>query len=446
MSDKAEQAVSKSSKKDQAKDKKPAVEAQDKKSKGSKNSESEVQELFGAQQIDWNGILTKLQSDKKVRSIIANNQDYLNKIIDCNDAAAKTTINAILDEIYELISDEATMAKIFTKRFGVDVSAGAVQSDTKTMDIIGLKGSYKVLQKLPESHVQRLKALNGRNETYKSSSGTTWNAEKIAVDYDKNNMDLVESGAYTDKDDTMVGMNMFETTLAHEVGHVADTMSFQFSRDPEFLKISDWHEYIYDRTGVAQQLVNDMMTNMTDPLLGPFSDDELAAAKTAAASIIKRQRPDSSQDIIVEAFKNAGLGGDGNQMLLDYKAGQMVNTTLFQHIQNAFGNKFCWMNECFDYLPTRQFHQGYLGRSWWSYKNEARTQVKKNSRYQFRDPGEDYAELYATYFMGTPEKRKEIEPQRLAWFEKTVLPQVGGAPQQQAAQKPQQQQAAQKKK
>ena len=100
------------------------------------------------------------------------------------------------------------------------------------------------------------------------------------------------------------------------------------------------------------------------------------------------------------------------------------------------------MNECFDYLPTRQFHQGYLGRSWWSYKNEARTQVKKNSRYQFRDTGEDYAELYATYFMGTPEKRKEIEPQRLAWFEKTVVPQVQKDPQQQA----QQPQAAQQPK
>ena len=443
-----ESADKKSSKtpKDQSPAPKNDVEAKGKKTKDTKNSDADLQKQFGAPQIDWNGILTTLQSDQKARSVVANSQDYVNKIIDCNDAAAKSSINAILDEIYELISDQTTMEKVFTKRFGVDVSAGAVQSDTKTMDINGLKGSYKVLQRLPESHVQRLKALNGRNETYKTSSGTTWRAEVIAVDYDKDHMDEVEAGRYTNEDDTMYGMNSFETTLAHEVGHVADTMGFQFSRDPEFLKISDWTEYIYDRTGVAQQLVDDMMATMVDPLLGPFSDAELAAAKKAAASIIRRQRPDSSQDIIVEAFENAGLGGDGNRMMLDYKASQMVNTTLFQHIQKAFGNKFCWMDECFSYLPERQFHQGYLGRSWWSYKNTARTEVKKNSKYQFRDPGEDYAELYATYFMGTPEKRKEIEPRRLDWFEKTVVPQVQNAPQQQqATQQPQAAQQSKKK-
>ena len=412
--------------------------------KGNEKPEAMAAKLFTGNLMDWSQISATLSSNAKVCKVVAENPEYLNKIIDCEDAAAKPAINTSLDHLVDHINDQATMVKVFTKRFGVNVSDGAVQSDTKTMEINGLKGSYKVLQKLPEQHVQRLKALNGRKETYKSSSGTTWRAEVIAVDYDKKNMDIVESGDYTDKDDAMVGMNMFETTLAHEVGHVADTMSFQFSRDPEFLKISDWTEYVYDRNGVAKTLVDDMVANMTDPLAGPFDTAEQEAAKTAAASIIRRQRPNSSQDIIVEAFENAGLGAGGNQGLLTAKAQQITQTTLFKHITNAFGNSFCWMSECFDYLPTRQFHQGYLGRSWWSYKNEARTQVKKNSRYQFRDPGEDYAELYATYFMGTPEKRKEIEPQRLAWFEKTVVPQVQKDPQQ-PAQQPQAAQQSQKK-
>ncbi len=65
-------------------------------------------------------------------------------------------------------------------------------------------------------------------------------------------------------------------------------------------------------------------------------------------------------------------------------------------------------------LATRQFHEAYNNRGWCEYKNSAR--AGKLSKYQFRDPGEDFAEVYATYHCTTP-KGSKLSAAAKAWFE-----------------------------
>ena len=65
-----------------------------------------------------------------------------------------------------------------------------------------------------------------------------------------------------------------------------------------------------------------------------------------------------------------------------------------------------------------QIHQGYEGEGFFSYRNDALS--GKISKYQFRDPKEDFAETYATFFVANPIGSK-TPPKHREWFIKNGL-------------------------
>jgi len=399
--------------------------------------EAIAKKMFSESTINWAEVYNTIQTNQKVRQIVAGNQEYLNKILDCNVASSKQLINDILDNLVEIVNDEAILSKFITKRFGVDLSPGSYNpNNTINFEQNGLKASYQVLKRLPPSHVKRLLSLT-TNNTSGGSSGVTRNSERINISYNKNDIGKTENGAYADKGDTMYGMVMFDTTLAHEMGHVAD-LKHRYSRDNKFLKIAGWKEYTSPK-----QIVKTIVSNMEDPLPSSLDSTDKKVAKAAAETIVEDQNTNDSEydDIIKQTYQDKGYSPTIGEFIsglftskedkkkkeeekaqgIPKKIQTIKQSTLFKHINIAFASKSPWMHECFSYLPKIQIHQGYTNSSWWSYKNKARTDITKNSRYQFRDPGEDFAELYATYYMGDESKRNEIEPKRKDWFEKTVV-------------------------
>ena len=122
----AKQAELKTDKKDQDPASKGVTTPESDK-KGNEKPEAMAAKLFTGNLMDWSQISATLSSNAKVCKVVAENPEYLNKIIDCEDAAAKPAINTSLDHLVDHINDQATMVKVFTKRFGVNVADGAVQ-------------------------------------------------------------------------------------------------------------------------------------------------------------------------------------------------------------------------------------------------------------------------------------------------------------------------------
>ena len=113
----AKQAELKTDKKDQDSASKGVTTPESDK-KGNEKPEAMAAKLFTGNLMDWSQISATLSSNAKVCKVVAENPEYLNKIIDCEDAAAKPAINTSLDHLVDHINDQATMVKVFTKRFG----------------------------------------------------------------------------------------------------------------------------------------------------------------------------------------------------------------------------------------------------------------------------------------------------------------------------------------
>lgn len=397
-----------------------------------------IDALFGASQIDWNGVLSEVQASSEAVSALVGNSSHLEKMIK-GHKKNKAAVNGIFDVIYNSVSDEGQLTRIMEARFDFSVGTsgnpvkwviGKVLMDNKEQKwgINGLKRAYGVMVKLPPDHVKRLAQLTTDN-VGGSSSGVTFNSKYINIAYDESNTTMKESGAYADKGDTMYGMTVFDTTLAHEMGHVGDK-GYRYSRDQEFLDISEWKEY-----KSAGKVVDAMMGFINNPLPSSLDSNDVKAAKNAAEKIVKKEKTekdkygkiiksefeDSLLTKFISLFKKGGESKAEKEERINKKVNLIKESNLIKHIYRAFADRSPWMKECFAELPKYQIHQGYSGRSWWSYKNTARKDFTKNSRYQWRDPGEDFAELYATYFMGDDKKKQQIEGRRREWFERVVV-------------------------
>ena len=404
--------------------------------KDTQTPESVASELFSGKP-DWSKVYATLSSMPEVRQVIVDTPEYLIKILACLDASSQPVIHSILDNLVELVDDDETLTLFISRRFGIDMDPASYdKNNTEVFGTNGLKEIYQVLLKLPPSHVKRLLSLTTDDTNGGDASGVTSNSERIEISYEESDVQKKEDGGYADEGDVMYGMTIFDTTLAHEMGHVADYKD-RYSMDKEFLGISGWVEY-----KKPKKIVSTMVDNMKNPLPDSLDSDDKKAAKDAAKEIIDDEVTDDSQyaSYIEEEYEDGLLDKligfvtglftkkedkERQEKEKKEKIAQKVETikgsTLFKHINCAFATNAPWMDECFEYLPQIQIHQGYEGGSWWSYKNGARTDSTKNSRYQFRDPGEDFAELYATYYMSTPENRAKIEPNRKDWFERTVV-------------------------
>lgn len=220
----------------------------------------------------------------------------------------------------------------------------------------------------------------------------------------------------TRQDDPLYGVNRFDKVVRHEVGHAVDeenghSDAYCVGNEGG----GDWASL--DRSGVAEALVNASG--------GDISAWPDAAQKTAIIACLQGvvdQRKPGELDARIDAL--AGLSAEDKTNVKVNKAVRALKGCFAMSGHNPW---YKYPDTGGIALGERIFQEAYPG-DWWSYKQSTRS--RKVSTYQYRAPGEWFAEAYAAYY--TPSANKgdllaRVDAATKAWFDTNVDPD-GGRP------------------
>lgn len=397
----------------------------------------------------------------------------------CSELASPDK-ESVLDTLFAAATDVAAMEHLFEKRFDFnlhssgnnDVLNNFMGGSESTFGIEGIRRLYNLFKTLPQSHVERLKYLTctSNNSGSVASGGSSTANPWVRVSYDETMAgDSDTGGAYTDATDIMRPTNLFDTTVAHELGHQVDSGG-TYSWDASFTAISGWQKHA--RGAPARDAI---LATVTNPLPATLTPKEAEIAKNAAAkAITNRQSTVGAMAAdVVTAYTELGLNLAGQAATpaaapatpataasttpaapatgtptatgttpaapatgtptatattpaapatpaMEYRSStdlfnDLKTSNLFLHIEAGHVSKEAWMSEPLANTGGRQVHEAYAWKDFWvSYPTASR--ATKFSRYQFRDPGEEFAELYATYHCTTP-KGSLVPAAHKRWFE-----------------------------
>jgi hypothetical protein len=313
-----------------------------------------------------------------------------------------------------------TLSRWTALRFHLKVTATA-DSTGAPWDKVGLRRCWDVLQVLPPAHVANNADLKSLTR-YRSSDieGYASDSGEAAIGYGSSNhpdSDL-EVGAFTDAKDPLRGKNIFDATVRHEIGHRVDAGV----GGPGYTSSEDggaWQTWD-GSAGMAHRIVTASG--------GKISSWPDAAEKKAIIECLQQMIDDRAPTEI-----NARLEG---LAFLSHHASDKAQQAKFDAIKGddavsalrvAFSDSGPWD------LPTggvklgdRIYQESYSWPQWVSYKQSAR--AKKFSRYQFRAPGEWFAEAYATYYQPPGAKgalMAGLDDKTKTWFDAHVDPQHG---------------------
>lgn len=216
--------------------------------------------------------------------------------------------NSAYDKVYAGIENIDTLCKVFKNRFNVALgskystdseaiaTARRLLSETSEQPwtLNGARRLYALFTKLPASHLEKLKIVMTNNTVNGGYGGAALSASGVYyfnyADYDCNTYvdhssmyhgDLTEDGKkVVNKNDANYGLNYFDSTAAHELGHVVDyTQSTRFSEREDFLKITGWKKYetLVDKNA-ANEVLKDTRTYMDHPNPAELEGDDAATA------------------------------------------------------------------------------------------------------------------------------------------------------------------------
>jgi len=313
-----------------------------------------------------------------------------------------------------------TLCRWTALRFDLVVTSTSDSTGTP-WDKRGLVRCWDVLQMLPAAHVADNNDLTSLTR-YRSRSIEGWASDdgEAAIGYgNRNNIDTeVETGDFTDASDPLRGKNVFDATVRHEIGHRVDAGV----GGPGYTS-SDagggWQTW--DATaGMAQRLVTSSG--------GKISSWADATEKDAIIACLQEVIDDRApNEINTRLAALPFLSRHASDAAQRTKLDEIKSDDAVDALRVSFSHQAPWD------LPTggvklgdRIYQESYDWPQWVSYKQDART--KKFSRYQFRAPGEWFAEAYATYYQPSGAKGALMagrDDATKAWFDANVDPQRG---------------------
>jgi hypothetical protein len=337
-------------------------------------------------------------------------------------AVAGATEQAALRKCFDATPDKevTTLCHWMALRFHLKVTSTS-DSSGAPWDKVGLLRCWDVLQMLPAAHVENNTDLKSLTR-YRSSDIEGWASDggEAAIGYGpKNHLDTdVEVGSFTDAKDPLRGKNIFDATVRHEIGHRVD----DGVGGPNYTKSDDggaWQTWD-GSAGMAQRIVT-----ASGGKIAAWPDAGEKKAIIDALQHVIDDRAPSKINARLEALSfvtHHATDAAQKTKLNDIKSDDAVSA-----LRVAFSDSGPWD------LPTggvklgdRIYQESYDWPQWVSYKQAAR--AKKFSRYQFRAPGEWFAEAYATYYQPPGAKgtlMAGLDDKTKTWFDAHVDPQHG---------------------
>ncbi|HEU4726610.1 MAG TPA: hypothetical protein VFT22_01930, partial [Kofleriaceae bacterium] len=224
--------------------------------------------------------------------------------------------------------------------------------------------------------------------------------------------------AFTDAKDPLRGKNIFDATVRHEIGHRVDAgvggPGYTASEDGGAWQTWD------GSAGMAQRIVTASGGKITS---WPDAHEKQAIIDCLQGVIDDRVPGEINARLEALAFLAHHATDAGQKAKLD----DIKKDDAVSALRVAFSDQGPWD------LPTggvklgdRIYQESYSWPQWVSYKQSAR--AKKFSRYQFRAPGEWFAEAYATYYQPPGPKgalMAGLDDKTKTWFDAHVDPQHG---------------------
>jgi hypothetical protein len=324
----------------------------------------------------------------------------------------------LVDVIFQHIPDGEmdTLEKMFSRRFRINTVGAAKDGDGQRgvdWDPKGLRAAWAVLEQLPPAQVEGNRSLTQfvRYKVTKNSQGegAYENATKASgigsFGYDPKTLEEVDHN-FSDKKDPMYGVNAWNETVRHEVGHAVD-QSLHASDHWCIGNASggNWKDYESNYETVASELVR-----ASGGAIDGSSQRE--ALVKAIAGIMEKQTFKTATTELEKIPEWKKLSSSEQEQV---KADPVLNV-LKQNNSNAEP----WMAGGGIVLGGRVFQESY-DNEWTSYAAEARD--RKVSKYQFRAQGEWFAEAYAAYYEPGPvkgAKLAQVDPKSKEWFDRNV--------------------------
>jgi hypothetical protein len=302
--------------------------------------------------------------------------------------------------VRETTKDAIETLKLATEtRFNVTVGGTTIpRQNPVEWDPSLMRQAYLILEELPEAHVARNKELLrlGQFREVAASGG------------------IMTGGLYSPQEVALnIEISDVRTTLIHEVGHAVDEeMGWSSGPEPAKPTRGGWKTYYRGTAGYrncAQEMVDDSGGAIKTALT---LVQRQGVINEMATSMINR----SVRDLESNIRKLAWFGG---------LAAARQRTVLADRTFDALriGLRTPWFNarNGGEHLGDHVYQESYENR-WVRYRHEARS--RKVSLYQFRDPGEWFAEAYEFYYRPDPRGRgaklADKDPDTKKYFDTNV--------------------------
>jgi Domain of unknown function (DUF4157) len=335
-------------------------------------------------------------------------------------------VSAIGPEEYALLrvlfnntpdAEVMTLCRWTALRFNVKVES-STDKDGAAWDKRGLTRVWDVLQVLPPEHVESngdLKSLT-RYRTGGGISGWASTTGEAAIGYG-DSTDLPNAQNNSQAGDPLNGVNRFDKVMRHEIGHRVDDRV----GGPAYTATDaggGWEKF-------GKGVVAERMVNASAGKISTWANaDQKKAIIDCLQTIVNDRKPDQIDARLGRLSFVASHATDAAQaaLLADIKGDAAVT-----QLSVCFEDQSPWYSLATGGTPLggKIFQESYTN-DWVSYKAEART--RKVSQYQFRAPGEWFAEAYAAYYEPPGAKGAVLAGRDAAsktWFDSNVDPQNG---------------------
>lgn len=305
----------------------------------------------------------------------------------------------IINLLVSLVTDLGALKKLVSQRFDIDVAnikglevnkptAGddTVQVETD-WTIEGLKRAYDIMIKLPDGHAISNTSF-AKLKRFTGSGGWYGDDKTVSLAYDNVNDKRSDERTLSDKwnnkgTNVFTGKNMFDKTVRHEVGHAVDHLKGFSGAYCTTANGGNWESFATTMNMVQAYLdANNSALSNHAACLGMV---KLEIAKLVTAEETVSNVKAEVIRLMALASGNHGIAFDPNIVRTDsiFEDLQKVN---LQKPWKTSGGKDVG-GKTFVYSNDTSLH---------SYDTAAR--ARQVSNYQFRAPGEWFAEAYAAFY------------------------------------------------